>query len=114
MAAGESLVRQDAPEDESGSLADGEIRLPVTTAAEALLATLQQRGVDYLLANAGTDFAPLIEGLRAGAIGRAARCPRRSPSRTRRRRSPWRTATGSPSAGRRRSWSTSMSGSPTR
>ena len=40
-----------------------ELRLPVTTAAEALLATLQARGIDYLFANAGTDFAPLIEGL---------------------------------------------------
>src|SRR6476620_1969191 len=47
-----------------------EIRLPVTTAAEALLASLQQRGVAYLLANAGTDFAPLIEGLaRAPKVG---------------------------------------------
>ena len=33
------------------------------TAAEALLAALKLRGIDYLLANPGTDFAPLIEGL---------------------------------------------------
>ncbi|MEK0082809.1 thiamine pyrophosphate-requiring protein [Benzoatithermus flavus] len=39
-----------------------EIRLPAATVAEALLATLAARGVDHLLANAGTDFAPLIEG----------------------------------------------------
>lgn len=53
-----------------------EFRLPVTTAAEALLATLQARGVDYLFANAGTDFAPLIEGLaRAPAAGLAMPTP---------------------------------------
>lgn len=45
-------------------------RLPVATAAEALLATLKARGVDHLLANPGTDFAPLIEGLcRAPSAG---------------------------------------------
>ena len=45
-------------------------RLPVTTAAEALLATLKARGIDYLLANPGTDFAPIIEGLaRAPSAG---------------------------------------------
>lgn len=30
-------------------------------AAEALLRRLHQHGVTYLLANAGTDFAPIIE-----------------------------------------------------
>ncbi len=35
----------------------------VETAAEALLVRLAQRGVEFVLANAGTDFAPLIEGL---------------------------------------------------
>ena len=40
-----------------------DIRLATATAAEALLATLRLRGIDYLLANPGTDFAPLIEGL---------------------------------------------------
>jgi acetolactate synthase-1/2/3 large subunit len=33
------------------------------TAADAYLALLADRGVDYLFANAGTDFAPLIEAL---------------------------------------------------
>ncbi|MDW8340777.1 MAG: thiamine pyrophosphate-requiring protein [Geminicoccaceae bacterium] len=33
------------------------------TAAEALLLRLARHGVAYLLANAGTDFAPLIEGI---------------------------------------------------
>ena len=31
------------------------------TTADAYLALLADRGVDYLFANAGTDFAPLIE-----------------------------------------------------
>ncbi|MGB3245747.1 MAG: thiamine pyrophosphate-binding protein, partial [Sulfitobacter sp.] len=34
-----------------------------TTAAEALLLALGDSGVDYLFANAGTDFPPLIEAL---------------------------------------------------
>ncbi len=33
------------------------------TAAEAYLTLMADRGVDYLFANAGTDFAPLIESL---------------------------------------------------
>lgn len=52
------------------------LRLPVATAAEALLATLKLRGIDYLLANAGTDFAPIIEGLaRAPSAGLAMPTP---------------------------------------
>ena len=31
--------------------------------AEGLLRALKRRGIDYVLANAGTDFAPVIEGL---------------------------------------------------
>ena len=31
--------------------------------AEAFLRALKRRGVDYVLANAGTDFAPVIEAL---------------------------------------------------
>ena len=33
------------------------------TVADAYLAVLADRGIDYLFANAGTDFAPLIEAL---------------------------------------------------
>ena len=33
------------------------------TVADAYLAVLADRGVEYLFANAGTDFAPLIEAL---------------------------------------------------
>ena len=31
--------------------------------AEGLLRALKRRGIDCVLANAGTDFAPIIEGL---------------------------------------------------
>ena len=37
--------------------------IPSGTTADAYLALLADRGVDYLFANAGTDFAPLIEAL---------------------------------------------------
>jgi acetolactate synthase-1/2/3 large subunit len=39
------------------------------TVAEAYLALLKARGIDWLFANAGTDFAPLIEGMVRGARG---------------------------------------------
>ena len=40
------------------------------TVADAYLAVLADRGVEYLFANAGTDFAPLIEALaKAQALG---------------------------------------------
>ena len=39
--------------------------MPETT-AEAFLALLKSRGIDWLFANAGTDFAPIIEGLVRG------------------------------------------------
>src|SRR6476646_6472825 len=32
-------------------------------AAEAFLARLGERGIDYVFANAGTDFAPVIEAI---------------------------------------------------
>jgi len=41
------------------------------SAAEGLLRALKRRGIDYVLANAGTDFAPVIEGL-VRAAGRDA------------------------------------------
>ena len=42
------------------------------TVADAYLAILADRGVEYLFANAGTDFAPLIEALcKAQALGTA-------------------------------------------
>lgn len=41
--------------------------VPVGTAAEALLRLLAARGVEHIFANAGTDFAPLIEAWVRGA-----------------------------------------------
>ena len=40
-----------------------EKKIQETTAAEAYLTLMKDRGVDYLFANAGTDFAPLIEAM---------------------------------------------------
>ena len=56
------------PLDKAGTAA--EIHTPVN-AAEALLMRLKQNGVDYLFANAGTDFAPVIEGYAAQATNDA-------------------------------------------
>ena len=39
----------------------------VETVAEAYLTLLKARGIDWLFANAGTDFAPIIEALSRGA-----------------------------------------------
>src|SRR5947199_9947488 len=36
-------------------------QLKVDSVAEAYLALLAERGVEYLFANAGTDFAPIVE-----------------------------------------------------
>jgi acetolactate synthase-1/2/3 large subunit len=47
-------------EREAASMATGEI-----SAGLALLARLKRLGVDYLFANAGTDFPPIIEALAA-------------------------------------------------
>ncbi len=38
----------------------------IETVAEAYLCLLKQRGIDWLFANAGTDFAPIIEALARG------------------------------------------------
>lgn len=40
------------------------------TVAEAYLAALKTRGVDWIFGNAGTDFAPVIEAVAANADGR--------------------------------------------
>ena len=41
------------------------------TVGDAYLSLLADRGVDYLFANSGTDFAPLIEGfVKASSEGR--------------------------------------------
>ncbi len=43
--------------------------IEVDSAAEAYLALLKDRGVDYLLGNAGTDFPSIIEGLSKSLAG---------------------------------------------
>ena len=43
-----------------------QLHCPAETVAEALLGLLRARGIDYLFGNAGTDFAPVIEGLVRG------------------------------------------------
>ena len=47
-------------------------KLEGTSVAEVYLALLKARGIDWLFANAGTDFAPIIEALvRGGKAGLA-------------------------------------------
>ena len=41
--------------------------LAVDSVAEAYLTLLAERGVEYLFANAGTDFAPLVEAFAKSA-----------------------------------------------
>jgi acetolactate synthase-1/2/3 large subunit len=44
--------------------------LAVDSVAEAYLTLLAERGVEYLFANAGTDFAPLVEAFaKSGRTG---------------------------------------------
>ena len=45
--------------------------LATTSVADAYLSLLASRGVDYLFANAGTDFAPLIEALAKAQAGKS-------------------------------------------
>jgi acetolactate synthase-1/2/3 large subunit len=40
-----------------------DIDASIETSAAALLARLSERGVDYIFANAGTDFAPIVEAV---------------------------------------------------
>ena len=52
------------------------LSLPPGTVADTYLALLASRGVDYLFANAGTDFPSIIEGLaKARAAGRPVPTP---------------------------------------
>jgi acetolactate synthase I/II/III large subunit len=48
--------------------------IEVETVAEAYLCLLAERGIDWLFANGGTDFAPMVEGL--AAIEAKSRMPR--------------------------------------
>ena len=42
--------------------------IAVETVAEAYLALMAERGIDYLFANGGTDFAPMIEAVAAISV----------------------------------------------
>ena len=53
----------------------GRKELPVDSVAEAYLALLADRGIEYLFANAGTDFAPIVEAY-AKAAHTGMRVPR--------------------------------------
>lgn len=56
------------------------ITIPAGTVADAYLALLAQRGVDYLFANAGTDFVSIVEGLaKAKSLGRKTPVPITAP-----------------------------------
>ena len=58
-------------------------RAAVESTAEAYLELLAARGVEYLFANAGTDFAPLIEAYaKRGAQGQTAPRPLTVPHET--------------------------------
>ena len=76
-------------------------RIAIESTAEAYLELLAARGVEYLFANAGTDFAPIIEAY-AKRGPRARPCRGRSPCPTRCRRWRWPTATPWSRGGRRR------------
>lgn len=55
-------------------------KIPAGTVADAYLALLAHRGVDYLFANAGTDFVSIVEGLaKAKTLGRKAPIPITAP-----------------------------------
>ena len=52
------------------------VRIEAETVADAYLALLARRGIDYLFANAGTDFAPIIEAFaKAKVTGRRVPTP---------------------------------------
>ena len=54
--------------------------MAVDSVAEAYLTLLAERGVEYLFANAGTDFAPLVEAFaKAARTGDAGAASRSSP-----------------------------------
>ncbi|NQV99547.1 MAG: thiamine pyrophosphate-requiring protein [Rhodospirillales bacterium] len=58
-------MKDGLPEDLS--LAETEVNDPTVSAGAALLSRLKTLGVDYIFANSGTDFPPVIEGLAEAA-----------------------------------------------
>src|SRR5258706_16455580 len=62
------------------SIKVGQKAMASGTVADAYLALLADRGIEYLFANAGTDFAPIIESLaKAQATGTAIPKPVTAP-----------------------------------
>ncbi|MBK19602.1 MAG: hypothetical protein CMM52_12280 [Rhodospirillaceae bacterium] len=59
------------PNPDSGRPTLGKQTIKADTTAEAYLALLADRGVDYLFGNAGTDFASVIEALSKAQLGEA-------------------------------------------
>ena len=56
------------------------VTVPAGTVADSYLALLAHRGVDYLFANAGTDFVSIVEGLaKAKTLGRKVPTPITAP-----------------------------------
>jgi hypothetical protein len=59
------------PSETDDIVTDGNIQS--TMAAQAYIARLGERGIDYVFANAGTDFAPIVEALAHATGGNAPR-----------------------------------------
>ena len=75
-------------------------KVAVESAAEAYLELLAARGVEYFFANAGTDFAPIIEAYaKRAAAGPGAAAPHHRAARD--AAVAWPTATPWSRAGRR-------------
>ena len=69
--------------------------------AESFLNRLADRGVEYVMANAGTDFAPIIEALSRNPGTNRKYPARHHRSRMRTSRCRWRTAITASAASRR-------------
>ena len=59
------MRRGDIPARMEKSVSSKKKTIAVDTVAEAYLSLLAERGIEYLFANGGTDFAPVIEALAA-------------------------------------------------
>ena len=46
----------------AGKSSNGRVTVPVDNTGQAYLEVLRDRGIKYFFGNAGTDFAPLIDG----------------------------------------------------
>ena len=71
------------------------------TAAEAYLTRLAERGIDYVFANAGTDFAPIVEALSHSPGSNRALSEVHDRAARERRHGAWRTAITASPASRR-------------